>query len=178
MVGGEAKAVGEPAQRGGRVHAFGHEERAELGEHGRAGGGEEPFAELQLLGGRGSAGAAANVAGCPRGDRDGLTGCLRSVFGCRRRCGQSGRGRAGRNRSGLDERVRLRVRSRPALRVRMGAWRLRAMTVTRTGTTRPSASSETRPGRAVCSASSWGQPIRMAGSASTSAAAMLVVGPR
>ena len=73
MVGGGAKAVGEPAQRGGGVHAFGYEERAELGEHGRAGGGEEPFAELQQLGGQGSAGRGGQRRRLPRGDRGGLT---------------------------------------------------------------------------------------------------------
>jgi hypothetical protein len=56
MIGGEAEAVGEPAQRGGGVHAFGYEERVEFGDHGRAGVGEEPFAELQQLGGEGGPG--------------------------------------------------------------------------------------------------------------------------
>jgi hypothetical protein len=38
------------------VDAFGDEERMEFGDHGRAGGGEEPFAELEQFGGQGSAG--------------------------------------------------------------------------------------------------------------------------
>jgi hypothetical protein len=56
MAGGEAEAVGEPAQRGGGVHAFGGEERVQFGKHGRTGVGEEPFAELQQLGGQGGPG--------------------------------------------------------------------------------------------------------------------------
>jgi hypothetical protein len=52
-----------PAQRGGGVRTFGSEERAELGKHGRAGGGEEPFAQLQQLGGQGSAGRGGQPAG-------------------------------------------------------------------------------------------------------------------
>jgi hypothetical protein len=49
------------------VDAFGDEERMEFGDHGRAGGGEEPFAELEQFGGQGRAGrgAAASVTGWP-----------------------------------------------------------------------------------------------------------------
>jgi hypothetical protein len=56
MVGGQAEAAGEPAQRGGGVHTLGGEERVEFGDHGRAGVGEEPFAKLQLPGGQGGPG--------------------------------------------------------------------------------------------------------------------------
>jgi hypothetical protein len=49
--GWRSEAVGEPAERGGGVDAFSGEERVEFGDHGRAGAGEEPFAELQQLGG-------------------------------------------------------------------------------------------------------------------------------
>jgi hypothetical protein len=67
MVGSEGATVGEPAQRGGGVNAIGDEERMEIGDHGRAGGGEEPFAKLGQFGGQRSAarGAAASVTGWP-----------------------------------------------------------------------------------------------------------------
>jgi hypothetical protein len=56
MVGGEAEAVGEPADRGGGVNPFSGEERVEFGDHAQPGSGEEPFAELQQLGGEHRAG--------------------------------------------------------------------------------------------------------------------------
>jgi len=49
------------------VDAFGYEERAELGKHGRAGVGEEPFAELQQLGGQGSAGRGGQARRLAKG---------------------------------------------------------------------------------------------------------------
>jgi hypothetical protein len=71
MVGGQAEAAGEPAQRGGGVHTLGGEERVEFGDHGRAGVGEEPFAKLQLPGGQGGPGAADAGGSCANSERFG-----------------------------------------------------------------------------------------------------------